>query len=172
MMYVISALFFLSVLHFVYETLVAPSLRLSARHKLFALRDQLRALKMTAGTELDDPHFDYLHDSLNALIRTLDNFNLSLLIRLRNLSSGDAGLRARVEERCKVLDDCAMPEALEIRKKSVRIALEAFTINCGGGLIYFAPLLFAVNSYSRVKQLVRTLASMSDSDMSRIECGT
>ena len=172
MIYLIASLVLLSIFHFVYERVVAPSLRLSARHRLFALRDRLRKLKMTAGNELDDRHFRYLQDSLNALIRMLDVFDLSLLVRLRNLSRLDADLRARVEERSRVLDNCNVPEALEIRKKSIRIAFDTLAINCGGGLIYFAPLLCAVNGYSRLKHLVRSLASMSHADLSRIECGT
>jgi hypothetical protein len=171
MIYIIAALFVLSVLHFAYEMIVAPSLRCSVRHRLFALRDQLRKLKMTPGNQLDDRHFAYLQDSLNALIRTLDGFNLSLLVRLRTLSGQDAAFRARVEERSRVLDDCVVPEALDVRRKSVQIALEAFAINCGGGLIYLAPLLFAFNSCSRVKPLVRALASVPDSDLSRIAQG-
>src|SRR5262245_37669523 len=140
MIYLFWAMFFLSVLHFVYEMIVAPSLRMAARYRLFALRDELRTLK--ASGALEEQHFRYLQDSLNALIRALDAFNLSLLIRWEHLLRRDTAFRARVEERLKVLDECSNTAALRIRAESVRIALEGFVINCGGGLLYLAPVLF------------------------------
>jgi hypothetical protein len=172
MIHAVAVLLFLCCFHFLYEMIVAPSLRLNLGFRLFALRDQLRRLKMTAADELDDRHFHGLQDSLNALVRTLDVFDLSLLVRLRNLAKQDAAFRARVEARASVLDGSDMPEFLEIRKRSIRIALEALAVNSGGWIVYLIPVLFAVSFYSRVKILVRAFASISGPDLCRIERGT
>ncbi len=42
-------------------------------------------------------------------------------------------------------------------------------INCGGGLVYLLPLIFALGSYSKMRQTVRDVASISGTDLSRIE---
>jgi hypothetical protein len=44
----------LAALHFVYESILAPSLRLSLRFTLFALRDEVRQLKIDCASSLSD----------------------------------------------------------------------------------------------------------------------
>jgi hypothetical protein len=58
----------LAALHFVYESILAPSFRLSLRFKLFVLRDEVRQLKIDCASSLNDRHFDFLQDSINNLI--------------------------------------------------------------------------------------------------------
>lgn len=168
MIYLILALLFLSVLHFVYEMIVASSLRSAARLRLFALRDELRALK--ARGELEGPQFRDLQDSLNALINSLDAVNLRLLLRWERLLQQDAAFRARVEARLKAADAGSSPAADRIRTQSVHIALEVLAINCAGGLLYLAPLVFVLRGFSRIKDLVRSLASIPEADWSRVRC--
>ncbi len=45
MIYAISILFWLAILHFIYEGIILPSIRLNLRYKLFVLRDELRSLR-------------------------------------------------------------------------------------------------------------------------------
>ena len=55
----------LAVFHFVYESILAPSLRLSLRFRLFALRDEARQLKIECVDSLNDAHCVFLQASIN-----------------------------------------------------------------------------------------------------------
>src|SRR5687767_577256 len=99
MAYLLAVLVLLSIIHFVYESIIAPSLRLSLRYKLFALRDEIRELKMAYGNLFADRHFHYMQDSLNALLSVLDRFDLAALIAVGRELKQDPELRKRVEMR-------------------------------------------------------------------------
>jgi hypothetical protein len=58
----------LAVFHFVHESILAPSFRLSLRFRLFVLRDEVRQLKIECAESLNDEHFVFLQDSINGLI--------------------------------------------------------------------------------------------------------
>jgi hypothetical protein len=49
-------MFFLALAHFIYESILAPSWRLSLRFRLFSLRDEVRALEADCRDGLDDEH--------------------------------------------------------------------------------------------------------------------
>jgi len=166
MVYLILTLVLLSAVHFAYEMIVAPSLRLAGRYRLFALRDELRTLK--AAGVLEEQHFRHLEDSLNALVRSFDAVNLTLLLRWRHVLRHDAAFRERVERRLRTLDECENPAARRIRAQSVRVAVDALAINCGGGFLYLMPVLLLVRGFSTAKGLVRSLASIPESDWNRV----
>jgi hypothetical protein len=53
----------LAVFHFVYESIWAPSFRLSLRFRLFVMRDEVRQLKIECAETLGDEHFVCAVDS-------------------------------------------------------------------------------------------------------------
>ena len=168
MIYIIASVLLLAVFHFVYESIIAPSMRLELKHRLFALRDRLRRLKLAARDDLDDRHFHYLQDSINGLIRALDHLDLALLHRLRSARLHDATLTSRVDSRSRILDECRIPEAVEIRGKTFRIAIEALAVNSGAWIVYLVPLLVAAAGYAEVKRLIGSVISMPPPDLLRL----
>jgi hypothetical protein len=73
----LSVMMLLTLAHFIYESIVAPSLRLKIRYDLFALRDELRFLKIKRGSSLDDKHYVYLQDSINTMISHLARYDIA-----------------------------------------------------------------------------------------------
>ncbi|MGH8330614.1 MAG: hypothetical protein ACRER3_22985, partial [Pseudomonas fluorescens] len=65
MTYAVLSFMFLAFVHFVFESILAPSFRLKLRFEIFALRDELRLLKIECESSLHDKHFEYLQSSLN-----------------------------------------------------------------------------------------------------------
>jgi hypothetical protein len=159
----------LAALHFVYESILAPSFRLSLRFKLFVLRDEVRQLKIDCARSLSDKHFDFLQDSINNLISNLNRFDIATFVGVEFESKRDPSFLKSAEERSLMLDDCNIPRAREIRKQSLKIISAAIFINSGALLLLIcAPIVMAILGYAEIKKRIKVFAFISDQDLKRI----
>ncbi|HEY6019994.1 MAG TPA: hypothetical protein VIY48_08865 [Candidatus Paceibacterota bacterium] len=168
MSYLLLSIMLLAVFHFVYESIVAPSWRLSIRFRLFALRDELRTLKMNHGEQLDNKHFNYLQDSINSIIHALPRIEVTTVAHIKLAIESDPELKARLVARQKILDDCVFPEMGEIRKRSIKLSLEVLAANSAGWVIYFIPFMYLASVYKSLERRVRALISLSDPDLAKV----
>lgn len=168
MSYLLLAMMFLVVFHFVYESIIAPSWRLSIRFKLFALRDELRVLKIEHGDQLDNKHFHYLQDSINSIIHVLPRIEVTTVSHIKRAIESDPELKVRLAARQMILDDCVFPEMSIIRKKSIGLSLEALAANSAGWWVYFIPLMYLGSVYKSIERRIRALISLSDPDLKRV----
>jgi hypothetical protein len=168
MTYVIPGIACAAVLHFIYESIIAPSLRLKLRFELFALRDELRLLKIDCGHRLDDRLFDHLQASLNTLIRVLPRMDLTTLAAVKRELRTNPQVREQVEARSKVLDECGIPKLREIRSRSLQVAAKAFAVNGGGWGIYLLPLLLPLVSYAGIRKAIKASLLLSEPDLNKV----
>jgi hypothetical protein len=163
----------LAALHFLYESILAPSFRLSLRFKLFVLRDEVRQLKIDYAGSLSDKHFDFLQESINNLISNLSRFDMATFAGVEFESKKDPSFLKSAEQRSRMLDDCdfsrAGLRAREIREQSLKIVSAAIFINSGVlFLLIFAPIIIAILGYAEVKRRIKIFALISDQDLKRI----
>jgi hypothetical protein len=159
---------FFAILHLVYESIIAPSLRLKLRYELFKLRDRVRSLKIIHGHQFSDVHFSYLEDSINTLLQSLQNFDAITLAIATIAISKDKELQRRAETRAKILDGCAIKEAVGIRIATIAIANKALRVNNGGWFIYLLPLLMVLMFYKTITSSVKKLFSLSERDFNKV----
>src|SRR3954468_16134165 len=95
----ILVLFTLALFHWAYESAVAPSMRLAARYKLFALRDELRHFRTQKGFQLDRYAIQLLEESINSAIENLHNIDFTLARAFRKRCLADPLFRKRIEKR-------------------------------------------------------------------------
>lgn len=159
----------LAVFHFVYESILAPSFRLSLRFRLFVLRDEVRQLKIECAQSWNDEHLVILQDSIKGLISMLHRFDMASLLGLEFESRKDPEFLKQAEERSRVLDDCKVPRVREIRRKALKIATEALCVNSGAWVVlFFAPWIVAVIGFSEAKRRIRVFASLTGQDFKRL----
>ena len=158
----------LTLVHFVYESILAPSLRLEIRFELFKLRDELRFIKINLGNELDDKHYHFLQDSINTLIRNLYRFDLAIVTKAMIEVKRDKDLKKRVQERSLFLDDCTVAEARRIRNESINLAFRALRVNSGGWAVYFIPVIATIVCYKYALAAGKALISMSEPDFRKV----
>jgi hypothetical protein len=154
--------------HFVYESILAPSLRLSLRFQLLVLRDEVRKLKIECGPSLDDKHFLFLQDWVNFLISALNRLDLVSLARAEVESKREPEILKRAQERSKMLDDCNIPRARAIRKQAASIASRALLVNNGAWIIFIAPILICTVGYGNLNLKIKLLTTMSGKDFQKI----
>jgi hypothetical protein len=162
----------LATFHWIYESILAPSFRLDLRFQLFALRDELRVLKMDFEGDLKDKHFDYLQDSINALISMLSRLDWATLHAITKELGQNSDLRLKIEARTKVLDDCTISQARDIRRRSVHIASHALIVNTGGFILYALPFVLAMTGIaalrSQYKRQINDLLSVPGPELRRV----
>lgn len=168
MEYAIIAFLCFALFHLVYESIIAPSLRLKYSFDLFKARDAVRLLKMEHGDQLDGKHYEYLQDSINILLKSLHNLDATILVAAMHEINNDKALQARIEERMKIFDDCKLPEANAIRKKTLLIANNVLLVNNGGWIIYLIPIFIVALFYKTITNYVKEIYSLSERDFNRI----
>lgn len=128
--------------HFVYESIIAPSLRLELRLALIRLANEVRRLKIQSSAAADERsdvverQLGELQDSIDSLACMLFKFDLVTIYAISEEIDRDAGLKRRVEARARILDDCALPEVLALRNQQIRIATKALAVNSGPMLLW------------------------------------
>ena len=168
MSYLIAALIVIAILHLLFESIIAPSVRMKLRFELFSLRDDLRRLKADRDPSVSNRQFECLQESINVLIGVLHRFDGATLVAVEYELRRNPLLRTQVDARARILDGCTSRRARAIRARSVQLATAALAVNSGGWLIYVLPLLLLVVGYSRVRQLIASALTLSESYLVRV----
>ena len=155
---VILGLMFAAAIHFIYESILAPSLRMDLRFELLDLGDELRVIEQKHPEHANRRCFSDLRESLEGLLAALDRLGIVALLEVERESRRNRGARLEIEARAASLDHCDIPEVRDIRARSVRIAIRAVAINNGGLILYTLPLVLALLAYSRMRELFLRLA--------------
>lgn len=158
----------LALTHFIYEGILAPSLRASCRLKLFALRDRLRNLKMKDGDRLSDEVFFDLQSSINFSVGRLRQVDLRLVRSANAAFERDEKLRKRVERRIAMFEACPIPELHQIIAEYFNVLDDVVLINSGAWLPYLFPAFMAFVLKEKVQRAVKNVFVLPDNEIEKI----
>jgi len=148
---VLIILIVLAFYHYIYENAVAPSIRLKLRYKLFMLRDELRRLKMQKPDVINDALFRQIEGSIHSSVKFLPLFNFVLLYRMIKSYRNDLRLKAEVERKTELIEDCNIEEVKQINKKIADTIAYAIVVNSGGVLPYFFAVIPVILLFSSIQ---------------------
>lgn len=166
MAFLLEILASLALLHFVWEGILAPSIRLRLRYKLFSLRDQLRLLKMRK--EVEDEELVCLQSAINTTIHVLARFDLASLSRSARAIDREPLLKKRVEKRMAVIRECDSKTYQEIYEELLTTARHAVAVNNGFWFLYLFPFLVAALGIRTVTRFITELISVPEGELSRV----
>lgn len=158
------------VFHFIYEGILAPSLRFELRMQLFKTRDEIRYLKLQYPEEFDGELYDFIQDGLNKQLKLLPNINIVGLVhafqRVKNnpeLEQAYRALEAKVNE-------CSVDGVKQLYEEGMpRIFGLAFIANSGGWIVYaIPPVVFGflcAFAWMRLRSFVSKILEMPDDDL-------
>jgi hypothetical protein len=158
----------LAIFHFIWDGILAPSLRFEIRYKLFKLRDDLRRLKIEHGDQFSDDIFDQLQKTINNQIGLLHHGNISNLYRAYKKFGNDEGLVVEMMKLDKLIEACQVEEVGKIRDKSVGWGMLGFLVNSGGWAVYIVPPVFIALSYGTIRVFMKKLIGLPEKDIDRI----
>jgi len=158
---------FIAGFHFVYEGIILPSIRLTLRNRLFALRDELRALKF-GNDSCDEAAFDLVHTGINNYLNRLHLVTISLRVRMRKLYESDADFQKQVEDRRALIEQAHNESLRAIVRKSDRVIGMAFIANSGAYFIYIVPIVFCFTMISRTWSFAKALFALPTNMAARL----
>lgn len=166
---------FVAILHFIYEAIIAPSIRLHLRNRLFTIRDSLRSNKIIHGIKKEDEEaFNLVHDGVNNLLTRLPQLTIYNSIALRNEYIKNQKLRDEVDARVALVEHCGNQCIYNAYTQANLIVEHAMLANMGGWFFYLIPIfsvLLVLRKLSNlagrllVTPLVDTLRIIPESNM-------
>lgn len=141
MSYVILLLLFGTFFHFIYQSALAPDMRVGVRERLLRLMEELRVLERAQGEHASQRRVSDLRESQARLLEAFDRISIVALIEVERELRADPRVREQVEARSKSFEGCESRELRSLRARTVRIALQAVAINNGGLIFSILPLM-------------------------------
>lgn len=137
--------------HFIYEGIVAPSLRMHLRYKLFALRDELR--EMLANSEVPVDVYQAFQTQLNTAISTMPNLHLSSLFQSYRAFRADPELSKEMEDERALMRACQNERFKEMQSRFSRISTAVLLTNSAGFLMWVVPAVYVAVCFGKIKRL-------------------
>jgi len=170
-------LMLLAGVHFVYEAIVLPNLRLELRYNVFALRDRLRRAKAEHSKEVSDEVFHLLQTSMNNTINILPYINLIFFASAVHSFSRNQGIRERAKKRLRLVEECSVDEIKAVSEELNKTALRTLAMNSLLVFVFLSPIILAalliavvVQQFNRAKGWCKTsisqLTSASERELS------
>jgi len=148
----ITLLAFLAAYHFIYEGIVAPSLRIKFRNKLFYLRDALRMLKIERSGALNDSVFNEMQEAINHALNLQHKITILGIISYVIHLEKDPALKASVQRRLNNIEKCDIHEFKVIDTTLSTIFFKITLVNSGAWALYVIPLFMTLFVIGRIRQ--------------------
>jgi len=161
----------LALLHYIYESIMLPSIRLKFRYRMFSLRDDLRRLRVQHGDVLNQKLYHHLQTSLNVTLDNLYRIDLAAFLTVHRRYQTDREFRERVERRARLLDEllaeCPLPQVLDIRDEQLRVFRRVFLANAGSWFIYLIPAALVLLCFEQLKSFIRKISSIPEYEVTK-----
>jgi hypothetical protein len=109
-----------------------------------------------------------LQDSINSIILALPKIEVVTVVQTQAAIERDPKLKERLAARQAILDDCAISELTDIRKRSVELTIAALGTNAGMWSVYVLPLMGLGAAYKSVERRVKEIISLSEPDLQKV----
>jgi hypothetical protein len=152
MAYLMLVFFFGAIVHYVYQSILAPSMRLDVEARLRKLHGELDLAERAQAEDVSRRCFSVLRQSHKRLLEALDRISVVALLEVDRELRGNQPVREQVEARSASFERCEIPAVRALRPRTLRIALQAVAINNGGLILSILPLMPFVLASARFRK--------------------
>lgn len=153
--------------HFVYEGIIAPSIRLHLRNRLFVLRDELRLAHIDGISQIDEKAFWFVHNGINNFLNRLPSLTLERARALAYEYEKNTKLRHILEEHVNAVKRSNNQRILEVFQKTNSVIELAIITNMGGWFIYIVPIALVLSAMNKLSRLASELVVAPSKDVER-----
>ena len=157
----------LTIIHFIYEGIIAPSIRLNLLFQLFRLRDEIRNLKIKYGNQLNNEIYCYLEGSVNGTIKHLHLINLTVIYELYRSLQNNKELQNEIERRKVLLSQCSFVEVNDIVNRQFAIFQHVIFANAAGWFIYIVPPVMLFLFFTKCVGIIKNLFLLPEREVER-----
>jgi hypothetical protein len=163
--FLISGLY--ALFHFVWQSTIAPSLRLDVRFRVFALRDELRRLKL-ADQPVSDDAFHIVEEMLIAVLHVLYEIDVPLLIHCDWYANTDQKFKEQIQKRMEIVKSANCPELEKIVVQARKQLVRAAKINSGGWMPYVIPSVMTLLFFKTLCKPIFSVIYMNRAQLQKI----
>ena len=153
--------------HFIYEGIVAPSIRIKLRNRLFAIRDELRSMVIDGVSQDDQEPLHFVHDGVNNFIDRLPNLTLANTRRMELDYRSNPDLEKTVRAHFELIKSSKnekIKSAFESTNDIIGIAIIA---NAGAWFVYLIPLACLAFTMRQMTKFVGQLVMTPSKEVDR-----
>lgn len=160
--------------HFVYESIIVPSVELKIRHDLFVQRDKLYDIKLSSSLTHGDKEVVKIMDkNINFMIDKMCKITFYSVFQFKKLYESNSNVRMEIDAIEQKIKASKNQDIHDIDKKLSKIAMHTMLINSGGWLIYLVPFaivkLMISDFIQSVKQTARETTFLSNHQFNNIQ---
>jgi len=159
---------FLVILHFVYDRIILPTIRLHLRNKLFELRDEVRSIMIEEGRSENDEAFMFVNDGICKFLNRLPEVTLQLKVEIQKQFENDEELRSHTQYRIDLINQSGSERLVHVFHEANSVVEKAFIANAGVWLFYLIPIALLVASISKLSEIATELVAMPTRDTERL----
>lgn len=161
----------LAIIHFLYERIILPEIRLYYRNELFVLRDKVRDILLNEESrENEKSGAAFLHNALNNSINRLHYLTISNRIITAKVLSEQPELRSKIQNQIDLIKKSENLQLYSVFNECCIITNKMFMFNSLFALIYLIPIILFVNIIMRIfKFSISILDVMCDRKKEAVE---
>ena len=129
---------------FIYEGILLPSIRIKLKYKLYALRDQLRILKVKHKDKISPQTFHSLDNYLSTSIVHIPILTYRILREVKKDLEKDPELKKQIDRKVELIKNSEVSQMRDIYDKMIKYSVYGLLANGGGWFIYLAAILIPV----------------------------
>ncbi|MEA5123327.1 hypothetical protein [Xanthomonas floridensis] len=163
--------------HFLYEGVIAPSLRDRLNDEMFELRDRLRRIKLEQGEACPQQAFEIAHNGINQYVHRLHWVTISFVVEFNR---SHRKFRNEVKDRRDVIARCGVSELKDVVDRGNQIVERALIVNSGAVLLVSFPFVvlgvtvfqLPIKLYAKAAELFATPERRTEQVLSKLHLAT
>ncbi len=156
-----------AVIHYLYESILLPTIRVQQRFNLFKLRDELRTLMIEQKSTLNPVMYQYLQSSINGTISSLHKIDLLGIYNYYIAEREHPEITEKVRIRQEEMENYQNDSFQSLRKKQIEIVKVTLFANMGLFCFLMIPIALLCLAIKTIKEkiclYIFQLASISES---------
>lgn len=146
--------------HFVYESILLPSIRQHLRNDLFVIRDELRQHRQN-NPGINMKAFNNLSDGINSYLTRLPLISIGLLARVSKKLKDEPELVEQLKEKERFFIEHSDEKMREIRARANKVLDNTMLANMGAWFAYAVPIVLVVMCFKFMHTLSKQIFMMS-----------
>lgn len=150
----------MAAVHFIYERILLPSVRLQYRNRLFELRDTVRNQIINHSSDDDLKAAQLIHEALNNAINRLHLMTLPNRVRAQRRLSANPEIQARIRREVELFNRCSNGVLNSAIQQSVEVLEKVLFFNSLMLLIYTFPIFLTIKLVAKVVSTAAQLVNI------------
>lgn len=130
----------LAIWHYVYDGIIAPSIRQHLRNQLFALRDELREIRESDLSKDDQAAFWFVHNGINNFLNRLPGLTIDRSRKIQSAVERDKERERIFAEHLGKVLNAENPVIRSVFERTNQVLRRAMMTNSGGWFVYLVPI--------------------------------